>query len=121
MAKDKHKVWQKNIKIDTEDNEFLNTKHWFVPDDFVHDLPQDFMEMMCDYLNRLRIEYIALKWNGQPKKSYKPEVAEKINRNKDNTLKKKSKKAQIVLDYLGISLREDFDPFDENSKPKFGE
>lgn len=153
MAKKRHKQnWQRNIKIDKEDNEFLNTKHWYEPEDFEFHIPEEFKEgilnhlysqnvpkdiiestreylegliiqkeflkSICSYLNRLRIEYVTLKWNGMPLKSYKPDVYEKIAKKKNESLTKKKAKADVILKGLGLSLRPDFDPFDENSKPK---
>ena len=153
MAKKKHKQnWQRNIKIDEQDNEFLNTKHWYEPEDFnfqipeeftngiinylqsqgVSDiilestrdylnnmkLPYDFLYSICSYLNRLRIEYVTLKWNGMPLKSYKPDVYLKISKKKDASLAKKKAKADVILKGLGLSLKDDFDPHDENSRPR---
>lgn len=152
MAKKKHKWnWQRNIKIDPEDNEFLNTKHWYEPEDFDFSIPNefkegilnhlqlqgvsdiiiestkdylenlelsyDFLRSICSYLNRLRIEYVTLKWNGMPLKSYKPDVYQKIQSKKDASLAKKKAKADVILKELGLSLKPDFNPLDENLKP----
>ena len=81
-------------------------------------MPYDFLRSICSYLNRLRIEYVTLKWNGMPLKSYKPDVYEKIAKKKDESLAKKKAKADVILKGLGLRLKPDFDPFDENFKPK---
>ena len=119
MAKKKHKQnWQRNLPL-SKDKSFLNTAHWFVPSDFEHSLPLGYCELCCDYLNKLRIEYITLRNNGEPKTSYKEEVAEKINARKEPRLARKLFKAQQFMVYNGMKLREDFDRMSINQKPKF--
>lgn len=121
MAKKKNKMnWQRNLPLST-DKSVLNTAHWFVPEDFVFskEHPRYYQELCCNYLNLMRIEYITLRNNGEPKSSYKPEVADKINRKKESRLAKKLLKARRFMEYNGLSLREDFDPAELNEKPRF--
>ena len=53
-----------------------------------------------------------------PLKSYKPEVFAKIQKKKDARLANKSRKAENMVKFAGIKLKDDFDPFNENSKPR---
>jgi len=121
MAKKKNKMnWQRNLPL-SEDKSFINTAHWFEPEDFVYERehPLYYKELCCNYLNMLRIEYITLRNNGQPKSSYKPEVADKINARKEPRLAKKLLKATKFMEYNGMKLKDDFDRMNLNPKPKF--
>lgn len=103
--KKSHKM--NHIVIDLSDNRFLNHKDDFEPDDFNHDnVPDKFMEVIVDYLNRIRVEWVSLRYNGEPKKKYKPEVAAKINNKKDEKLAKKERRAWLMMEFAGISPKE---------------
>ena len=96
-----------NLVIDRTDRRLLNHKEDFEPDDFWHDgVSDEHMEVVVDYLNRIRVEWVSLRYNGEPKKSYKPEVAAKINYKKDEKLAKKERRAWIMMDFAGIRPKE---------------
>ena len=61
------------------------------------------MEPIVDYLNRIRVEWVSYRYNGEPKKSYKPEVAAKINHKKDEKLAKKERRAWLMMEFAGIT------------------
>ena len=99
--KKSHKM--NHIVIDTNDHNFLNHKDDFEIEDFEHEsVPDKFMEPIVDYLNRIRIEWVSYRYNGEPKKSYKPEVAAKINNKKDEKLAKKERRAWLMMEFAGI-------------------
>lgn len=118
MGKKNKQNWKRNLRL-SQDKSFLNTARWFTPDDFEYNFAQKYAELCCDYLNKLRIEYITLRNNGEPKSSYKPEVAEKINRKKEARLQRKLIKADLFLKFTGMKLKDSFDPDVINNKPKF--
>ena len=139
MAKKKNKQnWERNIKL-SEDTSFINSIHHFVPDDFEYFLPEwlqpyidekkvaeigwnpplALKECICRLMNFWRIEYVTLQNNGQPKKSYKPEVAEKINRKKGPRLERKKHACEALMALMGMKLKPDFNRLDENPEPRF--
>lgn len=92
-----------HIAIDPSDKNFLNHKEEFEADDFEHEnVPDKYMEPIIDYLNRIRIEWVSYRYNGMPRKSYKPEVAEKINYKKQEKLNKKERRAWLMMEFAGI-------------------
>lgn len=99
--KKSHKI--NHLVIDPNDHNFLNHKEDFEINDFEHDgVDNKYMEVIVDYLNRIRIEWVSYRYNGEPKKSYKPEVAEKINNKKDEKLNKKERRAWLMMEFAGI-------------------
>ena len=93
--------------IDPNDHNFLNHKEEFEIDDFEYDSSiKKFMEVIVDYLNRIRVEWVSYRYNGEPKKSYKPEVAEKINYKKNEKLEKKERRAWLMMEFAGIKPKE---------------
>ena len=120
MSKKPNKMnWKRNLRL-SDDKSFLNTGHWFVPDDFVGDfLHPGYIELCCDYLNKLRIEYVTLRNNGQPKSSYKAEVAAKINDRKEGRLKRKLHKAKWFMIINGLKLKPTVNLDEETPKPRF--
>lgn len=96
-----------HLVIDPDDHNFLNHKDEFTLDDFNHENVEDkFMEVIIDYLNRIRIEWVSYRYNGEPKKSYRPEVAEKINYKKEEKLKKKERRAWLMMEFAGITPKD---------------
>lgn len=120
MAKKKlHKQnWERNLPL-SDDKSFINTWHWFVPDDFEHNLPLGYCELCCDYLNKLRVEYITLQNNGMPVKSYAEDVKEKILAKKNERLIRKKHKVEMFMKYNGMKLKDGFDRLNKNTRPKF--
>ena len=120
MAKKKlHKQnWTRNIQTST-DTHFLNSIHWYTPDDFEHTLPLGYCELCCDYLNKLRIEYSTLANNGMPVKTYAEDVKEKILDRKNERLTRKRHKAEMFMKHNGMVLKDGFNRLDKNQKPKF--
>lgn len=99
--KKSHKM--NRIVIDPNDHRFLNHKDDFESDDFEHSsVPERFMEVIVDYLNYIRTEWVSYRYNGEPKKSYKPEVRAKINKKKDEHLAKKERRAWLMMEFAGI-------------------
>ena len=120
MAKKKlHKQnWTRNIQTST-DTYFLNSIHWYTPDDFEHILPLGYCELCCDYLNKLRIEYATLANNGMPVKTYAEDVKEKILARKNERLIRKRHKAEMFMKHNGMKLKDGFDRLNKNQKPRF--
>ena len=120
MAKKKlHKQnWERNLPL-SDDKSFINTWHWFVPDDFEHTLPLGYCELCCDYLNKLRIEYITLRNNGMPVKSYAEDVKEKILAKKNERLTRKKHKVEMFMKHNGMKLKDEFNRLDKNQRPRF--
>ena len=138
MGKKNKLNWQRNLPL-SEDKSYINTWHHFVPDDFDYfvpkwllryvderkvdnlgwDPPLAYKEICCRLLNFWRIEYVSLRNNGEPKKSYKPEVAEKINSRKMPRLINKRKACDALMYLMGMKLKDGFDRLDKNSKPRF--
>ena len=138
MAKKHRQNWQRNLPL-SNDKSFINSIHHFVPDDFEYsvpewlkkyvdsqkvsdqgwDLPLALKEMCCRLLNFWRIEYVTLRNNGMPLKSYKPDVAEKINRKKEPRLVRKKKACEVLMHLMGMKLKDDFNRLDKNNEPKF--
>ena len=102
--KKSHKM--NHIVIDPSDKHFLNHKDEFTVDDFEYDIPEEYMEVVVDYLNRIRVEWVSYRYNGEPKKSYKPEVAEKINYKKWDKLNKKEHMAWLMMEFSNIKPKE---------------
>jgi len=100
--KKSHKM--SHLVIDPNDHNFLNHKEAFEIDDFEHErVGNKYMDVIVDYLNRIRIEWVSYRYNGEPKKSYKPEVAAKINNKKDEKLNKKERRAWLMMEFAGIT------------------
>ena len=139
MSKKKNKMnWERNLPL-SEDTSFINSIHSFVPEDFEYfvpewlekyidqktveefgwDPPLALKECMCRLLNFWRVEYTTLQNNGQPKKSYKEDVAEKINRRKIPRLAKKKRACEALMTLVGMKLKPEFDRLDKNPEPKF--
>lgn len=139
MAKKPNKMnWERNLPL-SEDKSFINSIHSFVPDDFEYyvpswlekyidtrkvaeigwDPPLAFKECCCRLLNFWRVEFVTLANNGQPKKSYKPEVAEKINSRKIPRLQRKKHACEALMAVMGMRLKEGFNRLDKNPEPKF--
>lgn len=139
MSKKPNKMnWERNLPL-SEDKSFINSIHNFVPDDFEYyvpgwlekyidaqkvaeigwDPPLAFKECCCRLLNFWRVEFATLANNGEPKKSYKPEVAQKINERKGIRLTSKKHAAETLMLVAGMRLKPTFDRLDKNSKPKF--
>jgi len=103
--KKSHKM--NHLVIDPTDHNFLNHKNDFEKEDFEYDSAiEKFMEVIVDYLNRIRIEWVSYRYNGEPKKSYKPEVAAKINYKKDEKLEKKERRAWLMMEFANIKPKE---------------
>lgn len=99
--KKSHKM--NHLVIDPNDHHFLNHKEDFEACDFEYDKKiEKYMEAIVDYLNRIRIEWVSYRYNGEPKKSYKPEVAAKINYKKDEKLAKKERRAWLMMEFANI-------------------
>lgn len=139
MAKKPNKMnWERNLKL-SDDTSFINSIHQFVPDDFEcfvpkwlekyidekkvaelgWDPPLAFKEFFCRLMNFWRVEFVTLQNNGQPKKSYKPEVAEKINSRKIPRLARKKHACEVLMAVMGMRLKPEFDRLDKNPEPKF--
>ena len=138
MGKKHRQNWQRNLPL-SEDKSFINSIHHFVPDDFEYyvpewlkkyidnekvkeigwDPPLSLKECVCRLLNFWRIEYVCLRNNGMPLKSYKPEVAEKINSKKEPRLAHKKKACETLMYLMGMKLKDGFDRLDKNNNPKF--
>ena len=104
MAKKSHKM--PHLVIDKNDKRLLNRKEDFTPDDFTYDIPWSFANVVCDYLNRLRVEWVSYRYNGEPKSKYKPEVRAKIIHKKDEKLAAKEERAQTILRFARMRLIE---------------
>ena len=138
MGKKHKQNWQRNLPL-SDDKSFINSIHHFVPDDFYYsvppwllkyvdcekvaeqgwDLPPALKEIACRLLNFWRVEYITLRNNGMPLKSYKEEVREKINSRKEPRLARKKKACETLMFLMGMSLKEDFNRLDKNPEPRF--
>ena len=130
--------WERNLPL-SEDTSFINTWHHFVPDDFEYFVPGwlkpyidekkvaelgwnpplALKECACRLMNFWRGEYVTLQNNGQRKKSYKPEVAEKINRNKGPRLERKRHACEALMAVMGMKLKPSFNRLDKNPEPRF--
>lgn len=108
ISKQKYQHKQNHVIINHDDHSFLNRKDPYDPSEFDTSIHPVLLEVICDYLNKLRIEYIALSYNGEPKSKYKPEVREKILNKKNENLLKKDYKAWVILKYLNIKYKEEF-------------
>lgn len=91
------------IKLDPDDHSFLNTKTPYIPENFEHNLSDDEIEVVLDYLNKIRMDYISLVYNGATAK--KEEVRRKIEHKKTEKLAKLEHKAQIMLKFAGLKKR----------------
>ena len=139
MAKKLHKQnWERNLPL-SEDTSFINSRHKFTPEDFEYfvpawlekyvdekkvadfgwDPPLALKECVCRLLNFWRIEYVTLQNNGMPKKSYKEDVAKKINERKIPRLVKKKHACEVAMAVIGMRLKPGFDRLDNNPEPKF--
>ena len=97
-----------HLVIDPTDHNFLNHKEEFEAEDFYHDnVPDEYMEPIVDYLNRIRVEWVSYRYNGMPRKSYKPEVAAKINYKKQEKLDKKERRAHLMMEFAGIAPKKE--------------
>lgn len=130
--------WMRNLP-NSEDKSYINTWHYFVPDDFEYfapkwlekyidekkvtelgwDPPLAFKEVCCRLLNFWRIEYVTLQNNGEPKNKYQPEVRDKILAKKGPRLERKRKSCDAMMEVMGMKLKDGFDRLDKNSEPKF--
>jgi len=130
--------WMRNLPL-SKDTSYINTWHYFVPDDFMYfvpewlekyidynkiaekgwDPPLAYKEICCRLLNFWRIEYTTLRNNGEPKSSYKPEVAEKICARKEPRLEHKRNACDALMEVMGMRLKSGFDRLDKNLEPKF--
>lgn len=139
MAKKKNKMnWKRNLPL-SKDTSFINTWHYFVPDDFEYfvptwleryvdkdkvaklgwDPPLAFKECVCRLMNFWRNEYATLQNNGQPKSSYKPDVADRINRKKKPRLARKFHACVTLMAVMGMRLKPEFNRLDKNNEPRF--
>ncbi len=109
--KKSHKM--NRIVIDPSDLCFLNHKEEFELADFTYDIPDEFADVVVDYLNYLRVEWVSYRYNGEPKSKYKPEVREKINHKKDEKLKKKEDRALTMMKYTGLEPNYEYRKDDE--------
>ena len=130
--------WKRNLPNST-DKSFINTWHYFVPEDFEYFVPKwlekyidqeklaeygwnpplAYKEVCCRLLNFWKTEYVTLRNNGEPKSSYKPEVSEKITAKKEPRLEKKIKACEALFEVAGMKLKASFDRLDKNNEPKF--
>lgn len=138
MSKKNKMNWERNLPL-SDDTSFINSIHHFVPDDFEYYVPKwlepyidsqkvavlgwnpplALKECACRLLNFWRIEYVTLKNNGEPKKSYKPEVSEKINQRKIPRLERKKHACETLMAVIGMRLKTDFNRLDKNPEPRF--
>lgn len=138
MGKKHRQNWQRNLPL-SKDTNFINSIHYFVPDDFEYYVPNwlekyvdneeienigwnpplALKEMCCRLLNFWRIEYVTLANNGMPLKSYKPEVAQKILKRKIPRLERKKKAAETLMRLMGMRLKDGFNRLDKNEEPRF--
>ena len=136
MGKKHRQNWQRNLPL-SEDKSFINSIHHFTPDDFEYfvpdwllkyvdeskvtdwDPPLPYKECVCRLLNFWRVEYVTLRNNGMPLKSYKPEVAAKINSKKEPRLVHKKHACEALMKVMGMRIKADFDRLDKNPEPKF--
>lgn len=95
-----------NIKLNPDDHCFLNQKKPLVKEQFEYEIPDEYFEVVLDYLNKLRADYIS--WsNNELKKTKHPKRKEKFYANKNQKLRNFEHKAQIMMNFSGVKFRGD--------------
>lgn len=96
-----------HIELNAHDDSFLNTKIDFVPDvfDYDHDkIPLEVMEVLCDVFHKWRMDYVSRAGIRNEKiKNEEPRL--KAIRKQVEDLRATEHKAQVILNWLGISRK----------------
>ena len=97
------------LPLNANDNSFLNTKIVFTPEVFEYDeekIPYEVMEVVCDMLHKWRMDYVSRAGIKNEKiKNEEPRL--KAIRKQIEDLKATERKAQILIQWLGIKRKPD--------------
>ena len=95
------------LALNANDHSFLNTKIEFTPDKFEYNqnmISYEVMEVLCDYLHKLRMDYVSRSAIKNEKiKNEEPRL--KAIRKQVIDLQNMERKAQILLNWTGIKLK----------------
>jgi len=97
------------LPLNKYDENFLNTKVYFVPEMFEYDekeIPYDAMSSLCNYFNKLERDYVS-RSNIRNEKIKNDIPREKAIKKQITDLQRFEEQAQAILRWLGIKLKPD--------------